>query len=68
MPNRKRKSGQDRGKSAPPLEPGAVSDNNNKDMPAAGPHARPDLTDPQKTPGTGSLPELGNDDVSPGTS
>ena len=46
------------GKSAPPLEPGAVSDDNNKAMPAAGPHARPDLTDPQKTPGTGSLPEF----------
>lgn len=30
-----------------------------KDMPAAGPHARKELTDPMKTPGTGSLPEPG---------
>ncbi|MBV2184472.1 MAG: hypothetical protein KUL88_08030 [Rhizobium sp.] len=28
-------------------------------MPAAGPHARKELTDPMKTPGTGSLPEPG---------
>jgi hypothetical protein len=71
MATKKKKSGlphQERGKSAPPLEGGAVSDKDNKDMPAAGPHAQPDLTDPQKTPGTGSLPELGNDDVSPGMS
>lgn len=26
------------------------------DMPAAGPHAKPHLTDPEKTPGTGALP------------
>lgn len=25
--------------------------------PAAGPHAKPHLTDPQKTPGAGSLPD-----------
>ncbi|WP_156951574.1 hypothetical protein [Ciceribacter selenitireducens] len=28
-------------------------------MPAAGPHARKELTDPMKTPGTGSLPKPG---------
>lgn len=28
-------------------------------MHAAGPHARKELTDPMKTPGTGSLPEPG---------
>ncbi|MBU3960255.1 MAG: hypothetical protein KJ670_09360 [Alphaproteobacteria bacterium] len=28
-------------------------------MPAAGPHARKELTYPMKTPGTGSLPEPG---------
>lgn len=28
-------------------------------MPVAGPHARKELTDPMKTPGTGSLPEPG---------
>jgi hypothetical protein len=27
------------------------------EMPPAGPHARPDLTDNEKTPGTGSLPD-----------
>jgi hypothetical protein len=26
-------------------------------MPPEGPHARPDLTDHEKTPGTGSLPD-----------
>jgi len=26
-------------------------------MPPEGPHARPDLTDNEKTPGTGSLPD-----------
>ncbi|MCA1970382.1 unnamed protein product [Ciceribacter sp. T2.26MG-112.2] len=30
-----------------------------EDMPAAGPHGRKELTDPMKTPGTGSLPEPG---------
>jgi hypothetical protein len=25
-------------------------------MPAAGPHAKPELTDPDKTPGAGTLP------------
>lgn len=26
-------------------------------MPAAGPHAKPHLTDPDRTPGTGALPD-----------
>lgn len=29
-------------------------------MPAAGPHADPNLTAPEKTPGTGSLPDPDN--------
>jgi len=29
-------------------------------MPAAGPHDRPELQDPMKTPGAGSLPEIGS--------
>ncbi len=29
-------------------------------MPAAGPHDKPELQDPMKTPGTGSLPEVGS--------
>lgn len=32
-------------------------------LPPAGPHARPDLTDEEKTPGTGMLPEP--DDANP---
>jgi len=28
-----------------------------KDIPAAGPHARKELTDNEKTPGSGSLPD-----------
>jgi hypothetical protein len=47
---------------------GRIPDKDSKVIPAAGPHARPHLTDPEKTPGAGSLPEPGHDDVSPGTS
>ncbi|MGJ5175684.1 hypothetical protein ACQR16_02700 [Bradyrhizobium oligotrophicum] len=36
-----------------------------EDMPAAGPHARPELTDKDKTPGTGILPEPGDSNPSP---
>lgn len=32
-----------------------------EEMPVAGPHARPDLTDPDKTPGSGMFP--GEDDT-----
>ncbi|MCP8938827.1 hypothetical protein NK718_09900 [Alsobacter sp. SYSU M60028] len=35
--------------------------------PPAGPHAKPELTDPDKTPGAGTLPEPRRDDVSSGT-
>jgi hypothetical protein len=37
------------------------------DLPPAGPHAEPDLTDMEKTPGTGSLPDDTNSegDVGP---
>jgi hypothetical protein len=34
-------------------------------QPSAGPHARPELTDNDKTPGTGMLPEPGDANVSP---
>ncbi len=36
-------------------------------MPAAGPHDKPELQDPMKTPGTGSLPKIGSrgSDVGP---
>ncbi|MCX5570188.1 hypothetical protein [Kaistia nematophila] len=37
-------------------------------MPPEGPHARPDLTDHEKTPGTGSLPGPATEgvDIGPG--
>jgi hypothetical protein len=35
---------------------------NNAEHPAAGPHARPELTDKAKTPGTGMLPDPENND------
>lgn len=36
-------------------------------MPVAGPHDKPELQDPMKTPGTGSLPKIGSrgSDVGP---
>ncbi|MDX3927048.1 MAG: hypothetical protein QHC90_14735 [Shinella sp.] len=43
--SRKQRQGKAKGKSDP------------ADMPAEGPHARDDLTDREKTPGTGSLPD-----------
>lgn len=39
-----------------------------QDMPAAGPHAKPSLTDYEKTPGVDRLTdEASQDDVSPGS-
>lgn len=37
------------------------------DSPPAGPHAKPHLTDKEKTPGTGSLPDDGEDSTTPGS-
>ncbi|MBO0128743.1 hypothetical protein [Agrobacterium sp. OT33] len=36
------------------------------DIPPAGPHAKPSLTDRDKTPGAGSLPDDDAKDVTPG--
>lgn len=37
-------------------------------MHPAGPHARPELTDPEATPGTGALPDISADrDIDPGS-
>jgi len=33
-----------------------------REQPAAGPHAKPELMDENKTPGTGSLPPVGESD------
>ncbi|TDK39152.1 hypothetical protein E2F50_03220 [Rhizobium deserti] len=35
--------------------------------PPAGPHAREDLTDNDKTPGTGALPEANSEDTDAGS-
>jgi hypothetical protein len=37
-------------------------------IPAAGPHDKPHLTNPDATPGTGSLPESGDHDATDSTS
>jgi hypothetical protein len=39
-----------------------------KDLPAAGPHADPDLTNDNATPGAGTLPEAGDRDATDSTS
>lgn len=38
--------------------------NNERKLPAAGPHARPELMDEEKTPGAGTLPPIGESDDS----
>jgi hypothetical protein len=37
-------------------------------QPAAGPHSKPSLTNPESTPGTGALPEAGDRDATDSTS
>ena len=39
---------------------------NPEKMPAAGPHAKPELTDPDKTPGAGTLPPVDKGQVDKG--
>lgn len=36
--------------------------------PAAGPHSKPSLTNPDSTPGTGALPDVGDRDATDSTS
>jgi len=36
--------------------------------PAAGPHGKPSLTNPDSTPGTGALPDIGDRDATDSTS
>lgn len=38
------------------------SSKGDKPTPAAGPHAREELTNPDLTPGTGALPAVGDDE------
>ncbi|WP_201859408.1 hypothetical protein [Microvirga soli] len=37
-------------------------------QPAAGPHSKPSLTNPDSTPGTGALPDAGDQDATDSTS
>ncbi|MBJ6127936.1 hypothetical protein JAO75_21285 [Microvirga sp. BT325] len=37
-------------------------------QPAAGPHSKPSLTNPDATPGTGALPDAGDRDATDSTS
>jgi hypothetical protein len=37
-------------------------------QPAAGPHSKPSLTNPDATPGTGALPDVGDRDATDSTS
>lgn len=48
MDDRKRKDPDDKAEKRQPVE---------ERMPPAGPHARPELTNPDATPGTGALPD-----------
>jgi len=45
----------------------ATSDRTREKLPAAGPHEKPELTDPERTPGTGALPDPDSDRVETGT-
>lgn len=45
----------------------ARDDTGNAPHPPAGPHAKEELTDKAKTPGSGALPEAQEKDVTPGS-
>jgi hypothetical protein len=47
---------------------GAPDKESEGQMPAAGPHSKPSLTNPDATPGTGALPEVGDRDATDSTS
>jgi len=64
---RKPQDGQDR----PGLDLGGANDRGGQaaeELPAAGPHADPDLTNDQATPGAGTLPDAGDSDGTDATS
>lgn len=50
-------------KSRPDAEKPSTPD----EIPAAGPHAKPELMDDEKTPGTGALPDTEGGEVDPGS-
>jgi hypothetical protein len=57
----KRLDPQGDGQASPDKQPGSK-------QPAAGPHSKPSLTNPDSTPGTGALPDAGDQDATDSTS
>ena len=57
----KRSEPQGDGQDSPEKQPGDK-------QPAAGPHSKPSLTNPDSTPGTGALPDPGDRDATDTTS
>ncbi len=47
---------------------GSSQNNSDAANPAAGPHGKPSLTNPDSTPGTGALPDVGDRDATDSTS
>jgi hypothetical protein len=47
---------------------GAAQSKPDDTLPAAGPHSKPSLTNPDATPGTGALPDVGDRDATDSTS
>ncbi len=58
----------DGGSKEPKPKAGSTAKPSNGKMPAAGPHDEPHLTNPDATPGAGSLPEPGDRDATDSTS
>lgn len=56
-----KRSEPDKGQGSPEKQPDG-------EQPAAGPHSKPSLTNPDSTPGTGALPDAGEDDATDSTS
>lgn len=47
---------------------GSPEKHSDAQTPAAGPHGKPSLTNPDSTPGTGALPDVGDQDATDSTS
>ena len=50
------------------LDPQGDKQGSSDKQPAAGPHSKPSLTNPDSTPGTGALPDVGDQDATDSTS
>lgn len=60
----------EKGKDRPGLDLGDAKDKTDRpdaDLPAAGPHGKPDLTTEKATPGAGALPDAGDQDATDST-